>query len=126
MVERPRLILLNALPLNAVPLKRFCVDVKRIDPSVPSEFLGVLKVIFDKARSTNAEIMNFIRHEATVNLINQLFNLSLQVNPGLYQWKRGDDILVITLKKPIRGQESQTITLEDLDIFYVYIDEKCM
>ncbi|PNV79019.1 MAG: hypothetical protein C0179_08080 [Fervidicoccus sp.] len=118
MAERRRLVILNALPLNSIPLTHFCVDVKRID----TDFLRHLA---KEAKSINAEIANYIRHEATVKLLNQLLNLSLEPSSGLYQWREGDRIVVITLKKPIRGQEVSEVKPEDLDIFHVYVSEVC-
>jgi hypothetical protein len=119
MVERARLVFLNALPLNSISLSRFCVEVKRI---IDVEFL---RFIVREAKSINAEIINFIRHEATVKLLNQLFNLDLKPESGLYQWRKGDELIIVTLKKPIRGQEIQELTLDDLDLFYAYVAEVC-
>jgi hypothetical protein len=117
-MQRSRLIFLNALPLNAINLQHFCVDVRRVD----AEFL---RFLVREAKSINAEIISFIRHEATLNLINELFDLSLQTSSGLYEWREGDRIVVITLKKPVRGQEVSEVEPEDLEIFHVHISEVC-
>ena len=124
-MQRSRLVFLNSLPLNAVNLSLFFVEVRRIDTSKPMG-IELLRYTINKARSVNAEIISFIRHESTLNLINQLFNLQLTANPGLYQWRKGDEIIVVSLKKPVRGQETQEVSLEDLEIYYVYIDEVCL
>ncbi len=124
-MQRSRLVFLNSLPLNAVNLSLFFVEVRRIDASKPMG-IELLRYTINKAKSVNAEIISFIRHESTLNLINQLFNLQLTANQGLYQWRKGDEIIVVSLKKPVRGQETQVTSLEDLEIYYVYIDERCI
>jgi hypothetical protein len=115
---RNRLVLLNALPLNAIQLDHFCIDVRR-------ETIDDLRYYINKAKSINAEIISYIRHEATVNLLNQVLGLSLRPESGLYQWREGDELIIITLKKPIRGQEATEVKIEDLEFFYVYISRMC-
>ncbi len=118
MMKRTRLVFLNALPLNSISLNRFYIDVRRID-------IETMNYIVKKAKSTDSEILNYIRHESTIRLINSLFGLNLSINPGLYQWQEGDELLIITLKKPVRGQEAVEVTIDDLDMFYAYISEVC-
>ncbi len=116
-MQRSRLIFLNALPLNSIPLNHFCVDVRRVD----AEFL---RFLVREAKSINAEIISYIRHEATLNLLNKIFNLNLVSSPGLYQWRENDEIIVITLKRGII-LDPHDVELEDLEIFHVYISEVC-
>lgn len=118
-MRRNRLVLLNALPLNAINLDHFCVFVRRLSR------LEDIEYDIKKAKSTNSEIISYIRHEATTKLINKLFNLDLQPSSGLYQWQEGDEVIVITLKRPQRGQEAQQIDVNDLEFFYVYISRMC-
>jgi Domain of unknown function (DUF1874). len=63
----------------------------------------------------DSEIVNYVRHESTVKLLSQVLGKDLVPNAGLYRWSEGDILVVVGLKKPVRGQELQ-ITLEDLDL----------
>jgi hypothetical protein len=117
-MERRRLVFLNALPLNAINLQHFCIDVRR-------QSVDDVRYDVAKAKSTGSEIISYIRHEATLRLINELFGLNLSPNPGLYEWREGDEIIVITLRKPVRGQEVQQIDVNDLEFFYVYVSREC-
>ena len=117
LVMKRRLIFLNALPLNSIPLDHFCIDVRR---------QGIKDIEYDikKAKSINAEIISYIRHEATLNLLNKIFNLNLVSSPGLYQWRENDEIIVITLKRGIL-LDIHEVESEDLEIFYVYVSKMC-
>jgi hypothetical protein len=68
----------------------------------------------------NAEAVNFVRHESTVKFLSQILNRNLQPNPGLYTWREGDDLVIVGLKKPVRGQEME-IKPEDLDLVLVRV-----
>jgi hypothetical protein len=68
----------------------------------------------------DANVVNYVRHESTVKFLSQALNRSLQPNPGLYQWGEGDDLVIVGLKKPIRGQEMQ-VTADDLDLVLVRV-----
>jgi len=63
----------------------------------------------------DAEVINFVRHESTVKLLSSILNRDLTPNAGLYQWQQGDVLIVIGLRKPIRGQEVE-VKADDLDI----------
>ncbi len=118
MIKKNRLVFLNALPLNSISLNRFYIDVRRID-------IETMNYIVKKAKSTNSDILNYIRHEATLRLINSLLGLNLSINPGLYQWQPGDELIIVSLRKPIRGQDAVEVTIDDLDMFYAYVSEVC-
>jgi Domain of unknown function (DUF1874). len=63
----------------------------------------------------NAEVVNFVRHESTVKLLSSILGRDLTPNAGLYQWQEGDELVIVGLKRPVRGQE-QEVKLEDLDL----------
>jgi Domain of unknown function (DUF1874). len=63
----------------------------------------------------DAVVLNYIRHESTVKLLSNVLGIDLVPNTGLYKWEEGDILIIVGLKKPVRGQELQ-ITLEDLDL----------
>jgi hypothetical protein len=98
-----RAVLLNALPLNAIKYSEFTIKCVRA---------GVDTVKFIVKRSSSLE--NYIRHESTVRTLSSLLNIELQPSSGLYTHEKGDVMVVVTLKKPIRGQEVE-VKPEDLE-----------
>jgi hypothetical protein len=68
----------------------------------------------------DAEVVNFVRHESTVKLLSNALEKQLTPNAGLYTWQEGDILVIVGLKKPVRGQEMQ-IVADDLDLVVVYV-----
>jgi len=104
-----RYVFLNALPLNALNISK---PTKLIITPVKPEVLKQLAPEMQPKAS-------YIRHPATVQLLNKLFNLNLSVSSELYKYQQGDVIYVITLKKPVRGAEIENITENDIEIYHV-------
>jgi hypothetical protein len=98
-----RTVLLNALPLNAIPFSVFSVACKKTAPTAIADVV---------ARSEAVE--NYVRHESTVKLLSRLLNVDLKPSSGLYEYKNSDVLVIVTLKKPQRGQEIEARE-EDLD-----------
>jgi hypothetical protein len=73
-----------------------------------------------KELAKDAEVVNFVRHESTVKFLSQVLNRNLQPNPGLYTWQEDDYLIVVGLKKPVRGQEVE-VKPEDLDLVLVRV-----
>jgi len=73
-----------------------------------------------KELAKDAEVVNYVRHESTVKLLSQALNRNLQPNPGLYTWQEDDYLVIVGLKKPVRGQELE-IKPEDLDLVLVRV-----
>ena len=107
-----RYVFLNALPLNALnitkPTKLIITPVK---PNVLKQLVPLME----------NNIINYIRHPATVKLINKLLGLQLQPTSDLYQYREGDVLYIFTLKKPIRGTEISNLTENDIVIYQVEI-----
>jgi Domain of unknown function (DUF1874). len=61
----------------------------------------------------------YIRHEATVKVINDFFSLSLTPSNAIYKYDEGDVLIVVTLKALQRGKEVQVNSVEDLDFYVV-------
>jgi len=104
-----KVVLLNALPLNAFPMQNFTLKVQSIT-------INELKTLI-----SDKQVVNYVRHQATVSLLSSLLNINLQANPSTYQFTQGDTIVVITLKTPQRGQEVTTISVNDLIIYKVEV-----
>jgi len=81
------------------------------------------KISLDELRelARNAEVLNFVRHESTVKLLSQVLGKDLTPSSGLYQWLKGDVLVVVGLRKPIRGQEVE-VKADDLDIVLCKIE----
>jgi len=107
-----RVVLLNALPLNAFPYDHFAIQVHR------ASFTLVKNVVYAVAR---VSVECFIRHEATVKLLEKVLGLELKPSSGLYQHQPDDIIFVITLKKPVRGAEVTELKEDDVEVFEVIV-----
>ena len=70
--------------------------------------------------ATTASAESYIRHPATVELISRYVPIS-NPNSGLYAWKPGDTIVVVTLRSPVRGAEVTELKEEDLDLRIVEV-----
>ena len=66
--------------------------------------------------------MNYIRHPSTVRILNEVLGLDLQPSSELYQYQQGDIVIVVGLRRPVRGQEVE-VTVNDLDIAIISIVE---
>jgi len=102
-------ILLNALPLNAIPYKEFAIQVHRIS--------------LDQLRNIRVgeEVKCFIRHEGTVKLLSKVLGIEIKPSAELYQYNPEDRIYVVSLKRPQRGQEVTELTENDVEVFEVVI-----
>jgi hypothetical protein len=112
--RKGRIILLNALPLNAFPIE---LD-RQFEIAGEVATLDELVIVLKFAELYNIKIENYIRHEPTVRLLSQLTGVELKPENKLYSYSDSDEIYIITLKKPARGQEVE-VKPEDLLIVRV-------
>ncbi len=105
-----RLILLNALPLNIFPdsWREYAIQVRRID-------VYVLKERVLRAR----KIKSYIRHQGTVETLQRVLGIPLPASADLYKYEEGDEVYIVTLKSPARGQEVQLVSEHDLDVYHI-------
>ena len=103
-----RLVILNALPLNAFGVGEFMLRVRRVDFKELSALAGA-----------HGSVIHYVRHRATVSLLSKYIPLNPSPNPGLYKYEVGDTLLVVVLKSPQRGQEVDTLTEGDVELFLV-------
>ena len=106
-----RCVILNALPIQA--FKDILPARLYVQPVTPEQ----LKKLVESCK----EIANYIRHPTTVEVLNKQLGLQLSPSSGLYQYREGDTVIVVVLKKPIRGQEV-TVNLKDLDFYLVKLE----
>ena len=64
----------------------------------------------------NVQVENYIRHEDTVKLLNKYLPVELKTSQQLYTFRPGDVMVIVSLKKPMRGVEVTDVKLEDLDL----------
>jgi len=118
MTMAKRVVLLNALPLNAIPYERFAIQVARLSP-------GVFEDLLTRNIERGYQIVSFIRHKETVHLLSKMLNIKIETSSDLYEFIEDDLIYVITLKpeKIQRGQEATDLKPEDLAYYYVAVAE---
>jgi hypothetical protein len=109
--EEGRLVFLNALPLNSIPKREFSIRCHRVSPF---DIIDIAK---------DSEIENYIRHEGTTKLLSSLISREIKPSVSLYSYQPGDQLLIITLKKPVRGQEATEVSIDDIDTIYCEIGE---
>jgi hypothetical protein len=112
MSQKKRLVLLNALPLNAIQSDFFVITCKKVPLSVVVELI-----------KSSDNVDNYIRHESTVKLLSRLSGKELKPSSGLYKHEDFDVLEIVTLKRPIRGQEVE-VTEEDLEAYTCIVTQK--
>jgi len=113
-------VFLNALPLNAVNYDAYTVLVRRCSFDLLIDEIRMFSKYY------NITVKSYIRHPATLSILNDVLkevNISLTPSSGLYEYREGDIIYVISLKqqKVERGKEVTELTKEDLEIYSVVI-----
>jgi hypothetical protein len=69
---------------------------------------------------TTREIVSFIGHEATAQLLTTLFNTSIPANRGMYDPKPGEVAIVVRLKKRLEKPEDvKNVKPEDIEFILV-------
>jgi hypothetical protein len=105
--EAKRIAVLNALPLNAI--QREVINIKCVR-------FSNINTLRDLAIIREKELVNYIRHESTIKVLNKLLGVELKPSADIYKYEWGDALVVVTLKKPVRGQEVE-VKSEDLEYF---------
>jgi hypothetical protein len=112
---RGRIVFLNALPLNALPRRHLALDVVPVS-------LNDLAAWVQRRIAEGYTIEHYIRHGATVETLRALgIPLNPQPNSGLYSYREGDIIVVVTLRSPARGQDVSQVRPEDLESWIVTV-----
>lgn len=107
-----RVVFLNALPLNAIADEKFYIFVKKTN----------LQDIANSLTIQNAEKIHYIRHSATLRLLRKYFpSLSDKPSDDLYKYNKGDILVIVTLKTPVRGAEQKEVSESDVEIYEVSI-----
>jgi hypothetical protein len=109
-MEKEKIILLNALVTSSkIPLML---------KTKPSNLDEVKKLI------ENKEIVSFIGHEATAQLLSVLLNRSIQTNRSMYDPHVNDIAIVVKLKRRLEKPEDvRNITVSDVEFILVEYHE---
>jgi hypothetical protein len=107
--QTQRVILLNSLPLNSLPRRPLRL---RIQP-IPVDEIG--------RYIQGRQVIHYIRHQSTLNVLSRIVHISPQPNSGLYAFQEGDRLIVISLRAPVRGAE-QTVDINDLESWVVDVE----
>jgi hypothetical protein len=108
-------IVLNALPLNALPRRHLSLDVLPISINELAQWIN-------RRLQEGWQLVHYIRHPATIQVLRQAgIPLSETPSSNLYQYIHGDIIIVVTLKTPQRGQEATQVSLQDLEAWVVTV-----
>jgi hypothetical protein len=103
-------VLLNAFSLSMLNNPtRALVEFRRLSPE---ELRQIVQ---------NARVESYIRHNATVQVLNELLQVQITPNNGIYSYNN-ERIIVVALGAPQRGQEVN-VRLQDLVIYEVVIHE---
>jgi hypothetical protein len=113
----PRIVLLNALPINAFPYSKMHLIVRKVSINAIRNEINYYTV-----DGVMPVISNYIRHVATVQLLSQKLGIKLEANAGLYSYMPGDVIFVITLNAPQRGQDVLQLSEQDVSIYKVNVE----
>jgi len=112
---RGRIVILNALPLNALPRSHLELDVLPVS-------LQDLAQWVQRRLQEGWQLVHYIRHPATIVALRQLgIPLPETPNSGLYSYDAGDIIVVVSLRAPQRGQEQQQVNISDLEAWVVTV-----
>jgi hypothetical protein len=112
---RGRIVILNALPLNALPRRHIQLDVLPVS-------LQDLAQWIQRRVAEGYEVIHFVRHTSTIQLLRSLgVPLSETPNSGLYSYQHGDLLVVVSLRAPQRGQEATQVSLQDLETWVVTV-----
>ena len=111
----PRVVILNAMPMNALPPKHLRLETL---PVAPNEFVEWVK----RRLEGGWRVIHYVRHVGTIQALRSAgVPINEAPETGLYKYREGDVMAVVTLKNPTRGQEQTAVTLDDLAVWLVWV-----
>ena len=111
---RGRVVVLNALPLNALPRRHMQLDVMPIG-------INDLASWVQRRLAEGFQLIHYIRHSATIQALRSAGIPLSEPNAGLYAYQPGDIIATVTLRMPQRGQEVAQVSPQDLEAWIVTV-----
>ncbi|RLF07188.1 MAG: hypothetical protein DRJ60_03190 [Thermoprotei archaeon] len=109
-----RIVFLNAFSLSMIDHDNYTLIVEKKDPAL-------LRNIVKKWIQMGYDVCCYIRHESTLNVINEFFGFSLAPSSDIYKHEDKDIMIVASLKQPARGREVQVQSIDDLDFYLIRV-----
>lgn len=109
-----RIVFLNAFSLSMIDYDNYTLIVEKKDPVL-------LKSIIRKWIQMGYDVCCYIRHQSTLDVINEFFGFSLAPSSDIYKYEDKDIMIVASLKTPARGREVQVQSIDDLDFHLIRV-----
>ncbi len=110
--NQERAIITNAFALSMLNNpRRAVVEFQRITIEEVRQILS------------SSNVIHFVRHPATLQLIEQLAGRSLPSGGNTYLYQRGDVVVMAVLSVPQRGQEVAAVRPEDIVFYRITVHE---
>jgi hypothetical protein len=100
--------------MNALPPKHLRLEAL---PVAPNEFVEWVK----RRLEEGWRVIHYVRHVGTIQALRSAGVPINEPETGLYKYREGDVMAVVTLKNPTRGQEQTAVTLDDLAVWLVWV-----
>ena len=97
-----------------IPKDNYTLIVEKKDPAL-------LKNIVKRLLGMGYDVDCFIRHQSTIDVINEFFGFTLTATDRLYSYEDKDILIVVSLKQPQRGREVQIQSVGDLDFAMIRV-----
>jgi hypothetical protein len=109
--QKRRIVFLNALPMSAFSgIQRMTFEAIHVND---------LKSLAKWVNESGMEVVNYIRHESTVEALKRMGFPIAGTNAGVYRYSPGDLLIIAILKNPTRNGSEVTVKEEDLDVWVV-------
>jgi len=106
--HRPRLKILNALPIGALQHSHAHIEVREITPEKAREY------------AKSHEVESYIGHPSTAKALSQMLGVEVPVNRGEARLEHGDRLLIAVLTRRVQGTDVE-VKPEDLRLFFAII-----
>jgi len=92
----------------------YTVLVEKKDPVL-------LRNLVKKLIQMGYDVDSYIRHQSTLDVINEHFGFTLAPSDRTYKYEDKDIMIVAALKTPARGREVQVQSIDDLDFYLIRV-----
>jgi len=104
---RPRIKVLNALPIGALQVKQAHIEVREVTPEKAREY------------AKSHEVESYIGHPSTAKALSEVLGVEIPVNRSEAKLEHGDRLLIAVLTRRVQGDVE--IRPEDLRLFFAIV-----
>jgi len=104
---RPRIKVLNALPVGALQVKAAHIEIREVTPELAREY------------AKNHEVESYIGHPSTARALSEMLGVEVPVNRAEARLEHGDRLLIAVLTRRVTGD--QEVKPENLRLFWAII-----